>query len=161
MVYYFYQPETSSRSRFSLLIFFPIVESIFTLRRLPSKMEITEWQKLGPRSRSVHFLGTCEKTLRNAKFRFFFRAKHFPFASRHCTAVLVSQVPKKCTELDLGLLYILTSGLYSKFARKNNFLALGVCFPQPCSSAGRRFAASRSRLQYYRQIVLFPQQKCR
>jgi len=28
-------------------------------------------------------------------------------------------------------------------------LALGVCFPQPCLSAGRRFAASRSRLYYY------------
>ena len=78
-VYDFYQLETSSRSRFSLLIFFPIVESIFTLRRLPSKIEITKWQKLGPRSRSMHFLGTCEKTLRNVKFRFFLRAKHFFF----------------------------------------------------------------------------------
>jgi len=26
--------------------------------------------------------------------------------------------------------------------RKNQMLALGVCFPQPCSSAGRRYAAS-------------------
>jgi len=26
----------------------------------------------------------------------------------------------------------------SKFARKNNFLALGVCFPQLCWSAGRK-----------------------
>jgi len=33
-------------------------------------------------------------------------------------------------------------GTYSKFARENNFLALGVFFPQPCSSAGCRFAAS-------------------
>ena len=28
-------------------------------------------------------------------------------------------------------------GTCSKFAWKNNFLALGVCFPQPCSSACR------------------------
>ena len=71
----------------------------------------------------------------------------------HCAAVLFSQVPKKCTDLDLSLLYILTSGIYSKFARENNSLALGVCFPQPCSSAGRRFAASRSRLKNYQRIV--------
>jgi len=69
--------------------------------------------------------------------------------SRHCTAVLRTQVPKLCTDIHLSLFYILILGTYSKFARNNNFLALGVCFPQPCSSAGRRFAASRSRLQYY------------
>jgi len=96
--------------------------------------------------------------LRNGDFR-----KKTCFARRkiriwHCAALLFSQVPKKCTDLDLSLLYILTSGTYSKFARKNNFLALGVCFPQPCSSAGRRFAASRSRSQNYRLIVSFPQQ---
>jgi len=45
----------------------------------------------------------------------------------------------------VSLLYTLTSGTYSKFARRQNFLTLGVFFPQPCSSAGRRFAASRSR----------------
>jgi len=68
----------------------------------------------------------------------------------HCAALLLSQVPKRCTDLDLTLLYILTSGTYSKFVRKNDFLALGVCFPQPCSSAGRKpeFAASRSRLRW-------------
>ena len=42
---------------------------------------------------------------------------------------------------------------------ENKMLALGVCFPQPCSSAGRRFSASRSRFQNYRRIVSFPQQK--
>ena len=78
-----------------------------------------------------------------------------------CAAVLQAQVPKLCTALDLSLLYILILGTYSKFARKNNFLALGVCFPQPCSSAGRRFARSRSRVQNYRRIVSFPQQKFR
>jgi len=44
-------------------------------------------------------------------------------------------------------------------------LALGVCFPQTCSSAGRMFAstASRSRLHYYWWIVSesFPQQRIR
>jgi len=52
----------------------------------------------------------------------------------HCATVLQTQVPKLCTDLGLSLLYILTLGTYSKFARKNHFLALGVCLPQPCSS---------------------------
>ena len=57
----------------------------------------------------------------------------------HCATVLFSQVPKKCTDLEFSLLYILTLGTYSKYTRKNNFLALSVCFLQPCSSAGRKF----------------------
>ena len=61
----------------------------------------------------------------------------------HCAAVLQTKVPKVCTDLDLGLLYILISGTYSKFARKNNFLALGVCFPQP--RAARALAAGLPR----------------
>jgi len=39
----------------------------------------------------------------------------------------------------------------TKFVQKNKTeqtLRVGVCFPQPCSSAGRRFAASRSGLKY-------------
>ena len=79
----------------------------------------------------------------------------FLIGSRHCAAAFFLQVPKLCTDLDLSHFYILTSGTYSKFARKNNFLALGVCFLQPCSSAGRRFAASRSRVQNYRRVVRF------
>ena len=79
----------------------------------------------------------------------------------HCAAVLQAQIPKLCTDVNLSLLYILISGTYSKFARKINFLLLGVFFPQFCSSAGRRFAASRSRLQNYRRIVSFPQQNFR
>ena len=46
----------------------------------------------------------------------------------HCAAVLQTQVPKLCTDLDLSLLHILTLGAYGKFARKSNFLALGICF---------------------------------
>jgi len=103
----------------------------------------------------VHFLGICEKKtavqcqipiVSSGETRFF-------SGSRHCAAVFFLQMHKKCTDLDLSLLYISSLGIYSKFARKRNFLALGVCFPQPCSSAGRRFAASRSRLQNYQRIV--------
>ena len=64
-----------------------------------------------------------------------------------------------CTDLDHSLLFILILGTYSKFARNNLFLALGVCFPQPCSSAGSRFARSRSRLQYYWRISSFSPKK--
>jgi len=64
---------------------------------------------------------------------------------------------QKCTGLDRSLLYILILGTpYGKFARKNNFLTLGVCFPEKCSSASRMFATSQSRLYYYWRIVSFP-----
>jgi len=78
------------------------------------------------------------------------RAKHVGF-SEVATVQRFSfrKYPKKCTDLDLILFYILILGTHSKFARKNIFLALGVCFLQPCSSAGRRFAAIGSRLHYY------------
>ena len=68
---------------------------------------------------------------------------------------------KKCTDPDLSLLYHLHLMLetYGRFARKNVFLALSVCFPQTCSRAGRRFAASRSHLHYYWQIISFPHQQ--
>jgi len=82
------------------------------------------------------------------------------------TRVARGEIALKCcafaeTDLDLSLRYILTLESYSRFDGKNNFLAPGVCFPQPCSSAGRKFAASRSRLQNYQRIVSFPQQKNR
>jgi len=37
-------------------------------------------------------------------------------------------------------------------------LVLVSSYPQPCSRAGRRFAASRSCLQNYQRIISFPQQ---
>ena len=46
---------------------------------------------------------------------------------------------------------------HTKYMCKNKRLALGVCFSQPCSSAGRKFAASRSRLNHYQTIGSFPQ----
>jgi len=98
-------------------------------------------------------LGLCTTSVlafweprRNGKIQFFLLRNAFFFGSRHCAAVLRTQVPKLCKDLDLGLLSILILGTYSKFARKNNFLALGISFPQPSSSAGHRFAASKSRL---------------
>jgi len=94
---------------------------------------------------------------RNDKIRFLMHRNTCFSGSRHCALVLQTL----CTDLDLSLLYILISGTYSKFTRKNSFLALGVCFLQPCSSAGRRFAAWRSRLQTYRRNVSFTQQKFR
>jgi len=106
----------------------------------------------------TYLIHICDKTCKTEKKNVFWRIKN---GFCHCAAVLPTQVPKSCTALDLSLLYILTLGTYSKFARKNNFLALGVCFPQLCSSAGRRFAASRSRVQNYRRIVWFPRQKFR
>ena len=108
---------------------------------------------------------TFEEPQRNGKIWFFLRQNTFfpRILPWRCGSpnVLQTQVPKLCTDLDLGLLYILILGTYTKFARKNNFLALGVCFPQPCSSAGRRFAASRSRLQNYQRIVSFQLQEIR
>jgi len=74
-------------------------------------------------------LGLCttsglafREPLRSGKIRFFLRRNTFFFlGSRHCAAVLQTQVPKLCTDLDLSLFYILILGTYSKFARKNNF----------------------------------------
>ena len=77
----------------------------------------------------------------------------------NCAAVLFAQVPKKCTDPDLNLHYILLLGRFA--FPPHFFLELGVCFPQTCSSAVRMFAASTSRLHYYRRIVSFPQQQIR
>ena len=75
-------------------------------------------------------------------------------------AFFFSRVRKKCTDLHLILFYTLISGTNSKFARENDFLALGVCFPQPCSTAGPVFATSRSLLrEYYLRMIVFPQQQ--
>ena len=65
------------------------------------------------------------------------------------------QVPKSCTYLDPTLFCISILGTYIKFVRKNKMLALGVCLLQ-CPSACRRFAASRSRLNYSWQFLSFP-----
>ena len=83
---------------------------------------------------------------------------HSKIRSRHCSAAFSLKVPKSSTHLNPTNLYISILGTYSEFVRENEITALGVCFPQPCPSAGRRFAVSRSRLTYYWQFVSFPQQ---
>jgi len=73
--------------------------------------------------------------------------------SCNCSAEFFLQVPKLCTDLDPTLLYIWILRIYGKLTGKVKILALGVCFPQTCSSVGRIFAASRSHLHYYQQII--------
>jgi len=65
------------------------------------------------------------------------------------------------TDLDLNLPYIPLFRAYGKFTLNNKLLALGICVPKTCPSAGRMSAASASRLRYYRQICSFPQQRIR
>jgi len=72
-----------------------------------------------------------------------------PNTFKNRKSALRSRILFESKDLDATLLYISTLQTYSKFVRKNNMLALGVCLPQPCPSTGRRFAASRSRLNYY------------
>jgi len=100
--------------------------------------------------------------LRSADFRFknVFLAAEF-VRSQHCAVAFSLQVVNSCTDLDPTLVCISILRAYTKFVRENKMLALGVCFPQPCSSACRRFAASRSRLNYYRTIDSFPQDRIR
>ena len=59
--------------------------------------------------------------LSDGKIWCFLRAKRVFSVSRFCSVVLFSQVHKKCTDLNLSLLYKLILGTYSKFARENNF----------------------------------------
>jgi len=106
-------------------------------------------------SRSVHNFWTCKKKrLRSADFRLknvFGRKICRKSALRSC--IFFARPEVVCTDLNPTLLYILIFRAYTKFVWKNQMPALGVYFPQPCSSAGCRFAASRLLLQYYRRIV--------
>jgi len=78
--------------------------------------------------------------------------------SWHCTAAFFLPVLNSCTDLDPTFLYISILRTCTKFVREYKLLALGVCLLQPCSSAGRRFAVSGSRLNHYRTIISFPQE---
>ena len=107
-------------------------------------LDITMQKSL--RCRSVHFLGTCEKkTAAQCQIPIFSRAKNIFFGC-HCAAVFFSQVPKKCTDLDFSLLYILIFEKCSKFAWHNSFVALVFAF---CSPA-RALAAGLPRQDSYR-----------
>jgi len=59
------------------------------------------------------------KPQRNGKIRFFLRQNTFFPGFCHCAAILQTQAPKLCTNLGLGLLYILILGTNSKFDREN------------------------------------------
>jgi hypothetical protein len=81
----------------------------------------------------VHFLSICIKRtttqcqtsiISAGETRFFFRKSPLRSGSPYAST-------KKWWDLNLSLLYLLILGTYGKFARRNNFLALGVCFPQP------------------------------
>jgi len=80
----------------------------------------------------------------------------------HCAAAFSLQVPNSWIDLDQtpSLLYISILGTWTyitKVVRNDNMLEIGVCFPQACPSAGHRFAASRSGVDYSRRIGSFPQ----
>jgi len=64
---------------------------------------------------------------------------HFLIGSWHCADLLFLQVAELCTASNRTLLHILTLETYGKFVWQNEMLALGVCLPQPCSSADRMF----------------------
>ena len=81
------------------------------------------------------------------------RSAIFP-ESRFCSAVLFSQVPKKCTDLDLSLLYNLIFGTHSKFARNNNILSR-------CASRSHRRAALLRTLQWLSKFCKKIRLRCR
>ena len=68
----------------------------------------------------------------------------------HCASVVRTQVQKLCTHLDLILIYILILATYRKFARKINFLALGVY----CPTGQSAFRRSRPQLNWVRKSNL-------
>jgi len=59
----------------------------------------------------------------------------------HCTALLFSQLPKLCIDIDFGLLYVLIPGTYSKFARKKSSQRSAFAF----HSSARALAAGLPR----------------
>ena len=101
----------------------------------------------------------CGEPQRNDKLQFFLRRNTFFFRKSplHCG----SQVPKLCTDLDLSLLYILILGTYRKFARENNFPAIGVLLSAALLERWPQVCRVKIKFTYYRRIVSFPQQKIR
>ena len=81
--------------------------------------------------------------------------KIYEDSARHSCIVLAS--PEVVHKLDRTLLYVLILRTHIKFVWKKQMVALGVCFQQPNSSAGRRFAVPRSHLHSFRQIISFSQ----
>jgi len=79
------------------------------------------------------------------------------------TSVLASEKKRVSTQekSDFAAIALRFSKRKYRISILPNFIVLGVCSPQPCSSAGRRFTASRSRVQNYRRIISFLPQKIR
>jgi len=95
-------------------------------------------------SRCVHNFGTCvwkPPAVATSENKTCFDAGKIGIW--YSAAVLQTQVPKLCTDLDLSLIYILILGTYSKFARKINFLALVVY----CPAGQSAFRRSRPQLK--------------
>ena len=91
------------------------------------------------RSRSVHNFGTCiqrtaaqwQNPIFHASKHVFFRKSPLRIGSPNASTEVVHRARSQSPLHS-------ESGTYSRFVRNINFLALGVCFPQPCLSAGRR-----------------------
>jgi len=93
--------------------------------------------------------------LLNAKFRFFLWAKHVFFRKsqlrRSSLFASTQKVYRPRSQSPLHFVHVANSLTDDE----NKFLALGVCFLQPCSSAGRSFAASESRLHSTDDLIRF------
>ena len=98
---------------------------------------------------NIDFWYQRPKMLYNAKFQFFLWAKHIFFLKCHCTSAIFSQEPKKRTDLDLSLLYILMLSTNGKFTRENNFLTPSVCF----RSSARALAAGLPRQDHVYKLL--------
>ena len=118
----------------------------------------------------------CGKQTPSASILFFLRIWHVFLISK-CreesdlglcmNSILAKRMPLRSADIRFKNVFgrrirrksVLRSGiLFASHAQKS---ARGVCFPQPCSSDGRRFAASRSRLNYYRISGSFQQERIR
>ena len=111
-------------------------------------------------------LGLCMRLpkrmpLRSADFRRILRPNTFKNRKSTLRSGFFLQVLNSYTDLDQTLLYISILKTHAEFVRTNTMIALGVCFSQPCSSAGRRFAVSRSCLNHYGPNRSFPQRPIR
>ena len=136
----------------------PSASILFLRANLPYVADVKMWRRV--RSRSVRnfdtqYLLANKMPPRMGEFQQILQANIF-FGSRHPAAAFGLHILKLCTDLDSTLLYILILGAYGKFVWESKMLALGVGFPQTCSSAGCMFDASRSRPHYCQRIFSFP-----
>jgi len=113
-------------------------------------------------SGSVHTVGTCTRMwLCGADFRLknVFDHKIRPKSALR-SGILFTSFKFVHRPRSVSPLHFDSQNIY-RIRTEKIMLALGVCFLQPCSSAGRMFAASRSHLHYYSRIVSFPKDQIR